>query len=338
VTYHLGDGTLAPAASAPGAAGSARFEYVPWLGTSFGIFSGGGPYMLPGDQRAEEAYSAVHTSAPLEAPLEILGHPRAILRLDTTADVVTFVVRLCDVAPDGASALVTKGVLNATHRESHSDPTPLVPGEVYTLDIELDAASWVFEPGHRIRLSVSNADFPNTWPSPKPATSRVHWGPFAAGGEANAGDAAGSRLILPAVPAAERALPVPSFEPGAPLGPGATWPPGRTGWRVSRDLLTGQVEVTIGGEGESRIDDRLVRQSRSAATATVAERDPARAVVRGRQETTYRWSEHTITVTSRGQIESDAAAFHVALHAEITMDGMPHFGRHWVRSYPRRLL
>ena len=28
-------------------------------------------------------------------------------------------VRLCDVAPDGASTLVTRGVLNLTHRESH---------------------------------------------------------------------------------------------------------------------------------------------------------------------------------------------------------------------------
>jgi hypothetical protein len=42
--------------------------------------------------------------------------------------------------------------------------------------------------------------------------------------------------------------------------------------------------------------------------------------------------------TLAGQIESDAAAFHVALHVEITVDGMPHFTRSWLRSYPRHLL
>ena len=47
---------------------------------------------------------------------------------------ITFAARLCDVAPDGSSALVTKGVLNATHRDSHSDPSPLVPGEVVRAD------------------------------------------------------------------------------------------------------------------------------------------------------------------------------------------------------------
>ena len=130
------------------------------------------------------------TPAPvLTEPVEILGRPRLILRVDSDAEVINFAARLCDVAPDGSSALVTKGVLNATHRESHSDPSPLVPGEVVELTIDLDATSWLFEPGHRIRLSVSNADFPNAWPSPTLATSRLHLG-----GERP------SRLILPVVP------------------------------------------------------------------------------------------------------------------------------------------
>ena len=115
---------------------------------------------------------------PLEEPLEILGQPRAVLHVESSAEVVTFVVRLCDVAPDGGSALVTKGVLNATHRDSHEHPSPLVPGQLYELEIPLDATGWLFEPGHRIRLSLSNADFPNSWPSPTLATSRMEGGPI----------------------------------------------------------------------------------------------------------------------------------------------------------------
>ena len=37
-------------------------------------------------------------------------------------------VRLCDVAPDGASTRVTFGVLNLTHRDGHDDPRPMVAG------------------------------------------------------------------------------------------------------------------------------------------------------------------------------------------------------------------
>ena len=102
--------------------------YHPAVGTTFGIFSAGAPYVLPADQRIEEAYSAVYTGEVLTEPVEILGRPRLVLWVESDAEVVTFVARLCDVAPDGSSALVTKGVLNATHRESHGDPSPLVPG------------------------------------------------------------------------------------------------------------------------------------------------------------------------------------------------------------------
>jgi putative CocE/NonD family hydrolase len=153
------------------------------------MFSAGSPLVLPADQRAEEAYSAVFTSPALTEPLEIFGRPQLSLWVDSDAEVITFAARLCDVAPDGSSALVTKGVLNATHRDSHSDPSPLIPGELYELTIDLDATSWLFEPGHRLRLSVSNADFPNSWPSPMLATSRLHLG-----GERR------SRLTLPVLP------------------------------------------------------------------------------------------------------------------------------------------
>ena len=39
----------------------------------------GAPHVLPADQRAEEAYSAVYTGPVLTEPLEILGRPRLIL-------------------------------------------------------------------------------------------------------------------------------------------------------------------------------------------------------------------------------------------------------------------
>ena len=49
-------------------------------------------------------------------------------RSRSTARARSLAVRLCDVAPDGASLLVTRGLLNLTHRDSHAEPEPLEPG------------------------------------------------------------------------------------------------------------------------------------------------------------------------------------------------------------------
>ena len=75
-------------------------------------------------------------------------------------------MRLCDVAPDGSSTLVTRRVLNLTHRESHERPSPLVPGEAVAATVELTAIAHSFPPGHRIRLAVSPTYWPWAWPSP----------------------------------------------------------------------------------------------------------------------------------------------------------------------------
>src|SRR5262249_20117035 len=84
----------------------------------------GVPHLLPEDQREREASAAVYVTARLAEPLELLGYPRLVLHADSSAEVITFVARLCDVAPDGSSALITNGILNATHRESHRAPAP----------------------------------------------------------------------------------------------------------------------------------------------------------------------------------------------------------------------
>ena len=99
---------------------------------------------------------------------------QAVVHVSSTAPVMAFVARLSDVAPDGASAQVTIGVLNGTRRNSLTDPEPMEPGEVYELHVDLDATAWRFERGHRIRLSISSADFPNLWPTPYLGTNRVY--------------------------------------------------------------------------------------------------------------------------------------------------------------------
>ncbi|MBM4409262.1 MAG: CocE/NonD family hydrolase [Chloroflexi bacterium] len=158
-TFHLTRSAFAAVADRE--PGQASIAYHSNVGTTFGLFGGSSAVPIqPADQRLEDARSLLWTSAPLDAPLEILGAGRVALRVSATTDVATVVVRLLDVAPDSAAALVTKGVLNLIHRDSHERPSPLEPGRAYDVEVPLEATSWVFAPGHAIRIAVTGADYP----------------------------------------------------------------------------------------------------------------------------------------------------------------------------------
>ena len=77
----------------------------------------------PVDQRADDGRSLSFTSEPLPERLELLGNVRVELELESDRPVAQLAARLCDVAPDGTSSLVTRGVLNLTHRDSHEHPS-----------------------------------------------------------------------------------------------------------------------------------------------------------------------------------------------------------------------
>lgn len=304
-----------------------QYTYNPSVGTTFGMFSAASPYILPVDQRLEDAYSSSWTSEPLEAPIEILGRPSATVHVSTTADVGTLVARLVDVAPDGTAALVTKGVLNLTHRDSHETPTPLVPGRVYQVGVELDATSWRFIPGHCVRLSLTGADFPNTWPSPHPYTAAVH-----VGGQRP------SSLSLPALRPQDPALPSPALRSPSPYESAAEVQVDRPIWRVTRDHMSATTEVLLKKASRTRVNDQLAFATSSEATASVSERNPARATIRGLSRVVLRWPERVIDAHARGQIESTATCLHATVNLEVTLDGVPHFSRRWVRTIPRHLL
>jgi hypothetical protein len=96
------------------------------------------PFGQPNDQRADDARSLTF-DWPLEAELEVLGHPRLRVLVAASAPVAFLSAKLCDVFPDGTSALVARGFLNLTHRCSHAEPAPLEPGNTEPVELELDA-------------------------------------------------------------------------------------------------------------------------------------------------------------------------------------------------------
>ena len=80
------------------------------------------------------------------------------------------VVRLCDINETGESTLITRGLLNLTHRNSHEHPEPLVPGERTEVSVFLQSIGQMVPAGHRLRVAISPTYFPWAWPSPVPVT------------------------------------------------------------------------------------------------------------------------------------------------------------------------
>ena len=130
----------------------------------------------PMDQRADDGRSLIFDCAPLTHDMEILGTARVILRLSSSAPQALLAVRLNDVAPDGTSALVTYGVLNLSHRDSHEDPRPLAPDEFVDIAINLNDIAHRFPAGNQLRLALSTNYWPLVWPAPTPVTLSIECG------------------------------------------------------------------------------------------------------------------------------------------------------------------
>ena len=131
---------------------------------------------LPGPQNRDDDLSLTLTTDPLAGRLEILGAPEIVLEIAADRLQATVAVRLCDVAPNGTSTLVTCGLLNLAHRAGNAEPAPLVPGRRESVRIRLEGIAYAVLPGHRLRLSVSPTYWPWAWPAPEPVTLSVFTG------------------------------------------------------------------------------------------------------------------------------------------------------------------
>jgi putative CocE/NonD family hydrolase len=118
----------------------------------------------PIDQRVLERRDdvLVYTSEPLGSDLEVVGPVEMVLYAASSAKDTDFIVRLCDVHPDGRSIFVTEGILRARYRNSHEgDSTELLePNEVAEYRIRCYPAANVFKQGHRMRIDVTSSSFP----------------------------------------------------------------------------------------------------------------------------------------------------------------------------------
>jgi predicted acyl esterase len=284
--------------------------------------AGAGPFGQPFDQRPDEVYSLVYEWPPLEDELEILGYPRVKLAFASSEPVAFVSLKLCDVFEDGTSALVSRTAFNLTHRHSHAEPKPLEPGAPQEVIVELDATSWVFEPGHCIRLDVAGADWPNVWPPPGRSRLTI--------------ERAGSALVLPVVAGAPPREPTPSLPPPRPEAQAELPGPPPT-WRIEHDVVAARKRVVIGQEAATELDVGGHLLEHYWGVAGVSTEDPGDSWVEGRAGYELRWPEATVTSESRLVVHSDRDSFRVELELAVGESGRPRRTRRWRRAIYRRL-
>jgi putative CocE/NonD family hydrolase len=213
--------------------GTRSLQSLQATGVEGGVWGGdGGAADFPLDQRPDDGASLCWDSAPLAERVELLGQGEATLELSVDRPWALVAVRVCDVAPDGASTLIARGLLNLSRREGHDRTVPMPINEPVSVRVPLQSTAYAIPPGHRIRLAVSNAYWPMVWPSPQTTTLTVHCG-------------SRSMLSLPRRKPSEldaRLLPFGPPETGTPLKTEPT-KLRQGGRRVRRDLATGEIEV-----------------------------------------------------------------------------------------------
>jgi putative CocE/NonD family hydrolase len=337
------DPALVAGAADPAGAAVDRLEVRPDVGSTAWISCAGHlPFGQPDDQRADDAFSLTY-DWELERELEILGYPRLVTRVAASAPVAFLSAKLCDVFPDGTSTLVARGFLNLTQRRSRTDPEPMPPGQVETVELELDATSWVFPAGHRLRLSLAGSDWPNLVPPPGPVTLTV--------------ERDGSALTLPVLEGPSPAPP-PSLSPprsGAPAEPagagdgdsgsdprlagGRTMSPPDppTRWRVVRDVLGHRTEAEIAHGGRSELPDGTVLAERYQGTVGVALDRPGLSWARGSAAYRVEWPEATVATSARLDLKGDGEAFEVQLELEAREGDELRWARTWHHRIPRHL-
>jgi len=314
--------------SEAGAAATHTSVYKPSMG-----LEGGGQTMWWGsvlpDQQPMDDDSLVYDSEPLDAPLEILGRPIAKLNVSADATRANWVVRISDVAPDGQVTFVAGAGFNGTHRNSAREPEDIVPGEVFPLDIEMHFTSWVFPKGHKVRVAISNAQWPMFWPTHTLTTTTL-----AIGGSD------GAHVQLPVVPPGDERRPnfkAPQPSPSLP-GYESLASGNATGYAslrsVERDPDTGETFGIATDSNAKRYPWGIARFEEEIEHRT-SDTNPAHTSVVGRYKVTQELQDRTLEFEQEVEFTSDKDNFYLSFHRWVLEDGKMFAENIWQEEIPR---
>jgi hypothetical protein len=208
------------------------------------------------------------------------------------------VAKLTDVDPAGRSILVSCGV--ATGADGPEWTVALAP------------TCYRFAAGHRLRLVLSDADFPRLWPAPNPRPLRV----------------TGLGLTIPVL----------ADEDGVPADLAASDAPpvrhsslgllDRPRWEITRDLVQDGVTITVGEEVAALTpQDGHLLQLDSSIAATVRDGAPAAARIRAATTATARLctGEHVVV-----QVDLHVAGAGGTATGTVSVDDVQVYAGRWV--------
>jgi predicted acyl esterase len=310
----IAQGGTASIIASPQSCGLSGGEYFPF---TFGP-------ELPGDQRPDDALSVCFDQPPLSEPIDILGAPEIVVGLASDRPQANIAVRLCDVHPDGASELISYGVLNLTHRNSHEFPQALVPGQVVSARVVLDQCGYRVPPGHRLRVAISNAYWPLIWPSPEPVVLTL----------------SSASLTLPLRRSAQGDETSFAEPEGAAPWARETIRAAASERHVDRDEKTGIVTLSIVDDfGEARdLDHGLATGSIARETWTIHPDDPLSASGKTHWTQTLSRNGWSVRTETSASMRSDAQNFIVSARIEAYEGEKLVFERDFEETVPRNHL
>jgi putative CocE/NonD family hydrolase len=170
----VNDGSLSPALPAPGV-DEVQVDYSTTVGTGTRWAAG---YDLmspiyPNTLMFNDEKGLTYTTPPLPSEVEVTGHPVVHLWVTSSAKDGDFFVVLEDVSEAKYSKYVTEGNLRASHRavstapynnlglpyhRSNAGDIADLPDQPVELVFDLIPTSYIFAPGHRIRVTITGAD------------------------------------------------------------------------------------------------------------------------------------------------------------------------------------
>ena len=306
---HLNEGRLA-AEPAPGRAMVLRSPVTAGRDCGrYGGYGGSVPDMAL-DQRREDGLGLAFDTPPLDEGFEILG--AAAVEMTATADApqALLVARLCDVAADGTSTLITWGALNLAHRGGSADPEPLVPGEPFTARLVLNDVGRRVAAGSRLRLVLTTQHWPILWPSPAMPTIRIEPG------------ACRLRLPVRVAPPGDAPVRFAEAETSPPV-PFEALRPEAHRREVAVDVGSGTQSIVLTSDhGRQRLTDRdITIAAHSREAFTIRDGDPLSAAVEADWTLATASGGADVETRSHVRLTADAHRFHLAWRLEAREAG-----------------
>jgi len=241
--------------------------------------------------------------------VDLFGEPIVRMRIRHPGPRTVVSVKLHNVAPDGSSQPVTTAAVNIA-----------IAGET-SLELPLMAAGWRFAAGHRIRVAVAVADWPNLWPLPQVAPLEI---------------LSAVELELPGLPDDAVAF-EPADEPMVAIAQPGAETAARSRWDVVTDVLTGRAGIVTSMRAHEAIPAEGWSVTESGSRwAMAGDDDPLTAAVRGNWRYHLKRPGLDARVHAESRFGATADEFLVDLRVRVTADGEPFAERRWKERIPRR--